>query len=222
MPRDARIVCSGVPYHVTQRGNFKMDIFEEDADREKYLDFFKHYKEQFKVKLYAWCLMSNHVHFIVEPSTEKGLADLFKFTHMRYSQYFNRKKGSHGHLWQGRFFSCALDNDHLYEAMRYVELNPLRAGIVQRIDAYHWSSMKEHLGGKGKIQLDNVKKYLEIEDWKEYLREKGDEEIINNIRKRTKIGKPLGDAKFIKKMEKLSGKKFIYRKSGRPKKNINK
>ncbi len=218
MPRAARIVCIGVPYHVTQRGNFRMDIFEEDADREKYLEFFKQYKEQFKVKVYAWCLMSNHVHFIVEPTTEKGLAELFKFTHMRYSQYFNRKKGAHGHLWQGRFFSCALDNDHLYEAMRYVELNPLRAGIVQRIDGYSWSSVKEHLNGKGKMTLDAVTNYLEIDDWKEYLREKGDDELINNIRKRTKIGKPLGDAKFIKKMEKLSGKKFTFRKNGRPKK----
>ena len=220
MPRDARVVCAGVPYHVTQRGNFRMNIFEEEADREKYLEYFMMYREKFEVRVYAWCLMSNHVHFIVEPATENGLAELFKFTHMRYSQYFNKKKGSFGHLWQGRFFSCPLDNEHLYEAMRYVELNPLRAGIVNRIDGYQWSSMKEHLNGKGKMRLDDVNKHLEIDDWKEYLREKADEELVKNIRNKTKVGKPLGDAKFIKKIEKLTGKSFTFRKSGRPKKEI--
>ena len=89
---------------------------------------------------------------------------------------------------------------------------------MNRIDGYYWSSMKCHLNGKGKLLLDSIDKYLQIDDWKAYLREKGDEELINNIRKRTKIGKPLGDAKFIKKMEKLSGKKFTFRKNGRPKK----
>ena len=82
----------------------------------------------------AWCLMSNHVHFVVEPSTEDGLAKVFNNTNMRYSQYFNRKRGLAGHLFQGRFFSCVLDSDHLYEAMRYVELNPLRAGVSTRPD----------------------------------------------------------------------------------------
>ncbi len=220
MPREARVVCVGVPYHVTQRGNFRMNIFEEDVDREKYLEFFLMYKAEFGVKVYAWCLMSNHVHFIVEPSTERGLADLFKFTHMRYSQYFNKKRGVVGHLWQGRFFSSALDSDHLYEALRYVELNPLRAGIVNRIDGYVWSSMKEHLTGKGKLRLDDVSEHIEIEDWRAYLREKADEELVNNIRKKTKVGKPLGDSKFIKRIEKLTGRSFSLGKGGRPKKVV--
>ena len=84
MPRDARVVCADVPYHVTQRGNYRQDIFEEDEDREKYMEFFMMNLEKFDVKLYAWCLMNNHVHFIVEPSTEDGLANLFRFAHMRY------------------------------------------------------------------------------------------------------------------------------------------
>ena len=104
--------------------------------------------------------------------------------------------------------------------MRYVELNPLRAGIVNRIDGYQWSSMKEHLNGKGKMRLDDVNKHLEIDDWKECLREKADEELVKNSRNKTKVGKPLGDAKFIKKIEKLTGKSFTFRKSGRPKKEI--
>ena len=132
MPRDARVVCAGDPYHVTQRGNYRQDIFDEEEDREKYMEFFMMYREKFNVKLYAWCLMSNHVHFVVEPSTETGLANLFRFAHMRYSQYFNKKKGASGHLFQGRFHSSPLDKEHLYEALRYVELNPLRAGLITK------------------------------------------------------------------------------------------
>ena len=218
MPRDARVVCAGVPYHVTQRGNYRQDIFEEEEDREKYMEFFMMYLEKFEVKLYAWCLMSNHVHFIVEPSTEDGLANLFRFAHMRYSQYFNRKKGASGHLFQGRFHSSPLDADHLYEALRYVELNPLRAGIVSRVDGYKWSSMKTHLTGKGKYPLSSVNKYLEIHDWKEYLKEKADEEILKTLRSRAKTNRPAGDAKFIKKIEKLTGRTLTFNKKGRPKK----
>ena len=218
MPRDARVVCAGVPHHVTQRGNYRQDIFDEEEDREKYMEFFMKYREKFNVKLYAWCLMSNHVHFVVEPSTEKGLADLFKFTHMRYSMYFNRKKRASGHLFQGRFYSSPLDADHMYEALRYVELNPLRAGIISRVDAYKWSSMKMRLTGKGKYALSSVHEYVEIDDWKAYLKEKCDEEILKTLRERTRTNRPSGDVKFIKKIEKLSGQTFNFSKKGRPKK----
>lgn len=218
MPRDARVVCAGVPYHVTQRGNYRQDIFEEDADREKYMEYFMLYKEQFNVKLYAWCLMDNHVHFIVEPITEDGLANLFRFAHMRYSQYFNRKKGASGHLFQGRFHSSPLDTEHLYEALRYVELNPLRAGLITRIDGYKWSSMRTHLTGKGKYPLSSVQECLEINDWKQYLKEKANEEIIKTLRARAKTNRPAGDSKFIKKIEKMTGKTFNFNKKGRPRK----
>ena len=218
MPRIARVVCSDTPYHVTQRGNYRQDIFEEEADREKYMEFFIFYKEKYKLKLYAWCLMSNHVHFVVEPSTEDGLAKVFNNTNMRYSQYFNRKRGLAGHLFQGRFFSCVLDSDHLYEAMRYVELNPLRAGVSSRPDAYKWSSARKHLTGKGDIVLNDVSKHLEIDNWRAYLKEKMDEEIVKRIRANTKTGRPAGDDKFVQKIEKKTGMNFNFKKVGRPKK----
>jgi putative transposase len=162
--------------------------------------------------------MSNHVHFVVEPSTEDGLAKVFNNTNMRYSQYFNRKRGLAGHLFQGRFFSCVLDSDHLYEAMRYVELNPLRAGVSRRPDAYKWSSARKHLTGKGDIVLNDVSKHLEIDNWRAYLKEKMDEEIVKRIRANTKTGRPAGDDKFVKKIEKKTGMNFNFKKVGRPKK----
>jgi putative transposase len=137
---------------------------------------------------------------------------------MRYSMYFNRKKKAAGHLFQGRFFSSPLDSEHLYEALRYVELNPLRAGIISRVDGYKWSSMKMRLTGKGKYALSSVHEYVEIDDWKAYLKEKSDEEILETLRERTKTNRPAGDSKFIKKIEKLSGKTFNFNKQGRPKK----
>jgi putative transposase len=219
MPREARIGCAAYPYHVTQRGNFEMNVFEDDQDKEQYMEFFMLYKKKYNVKLYAWCLMDNHVHFIVEPSTEKGLAQLFSFTHMRYSQYFNKKKGVKGHLWQGRFLSCPLDVGHLYEAVRYVELNPTRAGMVKKIGSYRWSSLLMHLNGKGEFPLSPISKYLEIDNWEEYLNEKVNHDVLNTIRNSTKSNRPAGNSKFISKLEKLTGRSFSFNKKGRPKKS---
>ena len=182
MPRSARIVIPDVPYHVTQRGNYRQNVFEEDIDRENYLNWFQEYAQKYKVKLYAWCLMTNHVHFVVEPSSEKGLAELFKNTQMRYSQYFNKKQKVFGHLWQCRFFSCPLDNDHLYEALRYVELNPLRAGMAQTVYDYKWSSARDHLFRTNKVVLDSITPYLKIEDWAAYLLEEVNQELVTNLR----------------------------------------
>ena len=163
--------------------------------------------------------MDNHVHFVVEPTTETGLAALFSYTHMRYSQYFNKKKGVKGHLWQGRFFSCPLDVEHLYDAVRYVELNPMRARMVKRLGGYRWSSLLMHLKGKGEFELSPISDYLEIDNWKEYLNEKVKDEVIQTIRSSTKRNRPAGNSKFIEHLEKLTGRSFSFKKKGRPKKN---
>ena len=104
------------------------------------------YSEQFKLKIYAYCLMTNHVHFIAVPEKPESLAMTFKYAHMRYSNYFNKKNKSSGHLWQGRFYSCALDDSHAVAAVRYVERNPVRALMVDLPWEYEWSSSGEHTG----------------------------------------------------------------------------
>jgi putative transposase len=218
MPRESRVVCAHYPYHVTQRGNYRQDVFDDDEDREIYMRFFMEYKKKFKVKLFAYCLMDNHVHFIVEPSTEDGLAKLFSVVHMRYSKHYNKKKGSRGLLWQGRFFSCPLDVEHLYEAIRYVELNPIRAHLVNRLDSYDWSSLKFHLKGKGLHPVDSISKYLQIDDWRAYLKEKVREDILSMVKERTKANRPAGSSSFISKLESISGKKVNLTPKGRPKK----
>jgi putative transposase len=162
--------------------------------------------------------MDNHVHFVVEPKKEDSLAMLFKYTHMRYSMYFNKKKGAHGHLFQGRFFSCVLDEEHLYQAIRYVELNPLRANMVLNLEDYYWNSAYFRLTWNTAYKLDSIDNYFEITDWKTYLQEPLDEEKIAQLRTHTKTGRPLGNEKFIQKLEKKLGIKISIEKPGRKRK----
>jgi len=140
MPRHSRIVIPDIPHHVTQRGNYRQPIFDSDSDYEKYSSWFNEYAVRYRLEVLAYCLMSNHVHFIVVPSKEETLARVFNTVHMRYAQYVNKRLKATGHLWQGRFFSCILDDKHLYRAIRYVENNPVRIKVVKKAWLYKWSS----------------------------------------------------------------------------------
>lgn len=146
MPRHARVVFEGVAHHITQRGNYRQNIFEDDADRKKYLQLVGEYSEKYKTKIFAYCLMTNHVHFIAAPTKPDSLALTFKYANMRYSKYFNFKNKRLGHLWQARFYSCPLYGNHAIEAVRYVERNPVRANLVGLPWEYEWSSAAEHVG----------------------------------------------------------------------------
>jgi len=101
MPRIARIVAVGFPHHITQRGNYKQEIFEDEFDRREYLEYIAAESRKYNVEILAYCLMTNHVHFILVPQEESSLGQVFKYTNMKYSSYFNRKKGEPGHLFQG-------------------------------------------------------------------------------------------------------------------------
>ena len=130
MPRIARVVVPGVPHHVTQRGNRREDIFFRDADRRRFLQLFLEYSQKHGLATLAYCLMTNHVHFVCIPHRPQTLADTFKPVNLRYAQHVNWTQNLSGRLWQGRFFSCALDDEHLWAAIRYVERNPVRAKMV--------------------------------------------------------------------------------------------
>jgi putative transposase len=217
MPRIARIVAPGYPYHVTQRGNYQQPIFDEEDDFRQYLQWLKQYADKYSLNIWAYCLMTNHVHFVCIPIKEDSLARTFNTLHMRYSQYFNHKKRLKGHLWQGRFYSCILDERHVYTAVRYVENNPVRAGIVKKPQGYAWSSARAHVN-REKDSLLSRDCYLEeeIEDWLKYLRENEDEQIIKNIKKCSMTGRPCGDDSFINKLEKLFGRRLRALPWGRP------
>jgi len=221
MPRTARIVISDLPYHITQRGNYRQDIFQDDEDRLSYLSWVNDYSKKYKLSIFAYCLMDNHVHFIVIPRKEDSLAKVFSISHMRYSQYFNKKKNASGHLWQGRFYSCVLDGDYLVAALRYVERNPVRAGIVRKPWRWRWSSAGVHVGqGDGVINLENITTLIDTtaEEWKEYIDSDENEEEVEGIRKHTLLGRPLGTKDFIAKLGKRIGRVLSVLPRGRPRK----
>jgi putative transposase len=216
MPRIARAVAVGFPHHVTQRSNRGDFVFEDDGDYLKYLEWLRQYSAKAAFEIQAYCIMSNHVHFIGIPINEDSLSRTFNVLHMRYSQYFNRKKKLKGHLWQGRFYSCALDEGHLYAAIRYVENNPVRAGIVVSAEDYRWSSAKGHVSGEGNENVSRESYLFEkIQDWAAYLNNE-DNEMVGKLRKSTLTGRPCGASGFIGEMESLLHRNLHAASVGRP------
>jgi putative transposase len=138
MARLARVVAVGVPHHVTQRGNARQFILACDADRSVYLDLLRQSISLHGVEVIGYCLMSNHVHLVVVPHEADGLGLALKNAHGRYAAYWNATHHSTGHVWQGRYYSCPLDEPHLWEALRYTELNPVRAPSPHRTDGWLW------------------------------------------------------------------------------------
>lgn len=218
MPRAARIVAVGYPHHITQRGNRNQNVFNKDLDYRRYLKWLERYRNEYGLSILAYCLMPNHVHFAAVPRKEVSLAKTFSVCHTLYSQYFNKKSNASGHLWQGRFYSCILDEKHLYAAIRYIENNPVRAKLVKSAEEWKWSSAKYHLNKEmGILSLDEPGDFITIYDWKAYLQNE-DDKIIQKIRVNTSTGKPLGDNFFISKLERLLGKRIKPLQRGRPKK----
>ncbi len=149
MARQARIVIPDVPHHVTQRGNNRQDVFFTDDDRRLYLAVLQERCAAAGVRVLAYCLMNNHVHLIVVPPDEGSLAAAVGRTHFLYAQAINHLHGRSGHLWQGRFYSCPLDETHLWRAAAYVERNPVRSRLVRRAWKWPWSSAAVHVGAAG-------------------------------------------------------------------------
>jgi len=219
MSRIARVVIPGIAHHVTQRGNYQQKIFHRDFDREQYLLWIKQYSDKYKLKFWAYSLMDNHVHFIVVPQYAYSMARTFNQAHMRYSQYINWMMGKRGHLWQGRFYSCPLDDAHLYAAVRYVENNSVRAGLVERAEDYHWSSALSHIKGiKDAILSNDLPLLRDIVDWREYLRTSDDSVVIERLRKCTSTGRPAGSASFVRNAERQLGRHLFPQPTGRPRK----
>ena len=220
MARIARVVAVDYPHHLTQRGNNRQAIFNDDEDRRKYLSFIDNYSRKYKLTILAYCLMPNHVHFIGVPEKLESLAKTFNFAHMRYAQCFNKKTRSCGHLWQGRFYSCILDEGHLLMAARYIECNPIRAAMVKKAWEWKWSSAGYHIGVEKNsiIRMGNLFDYIDFSqrEWKEYLQMAENDKVITKLRKYTKTGLPLGTEEFVKKLEAKVGKTLRFVPRGRP------
>lgn len=221
MPRVARIVLPGVPHHVTQRGNNRQDVFFVDDDREVYLNILRDQSDRFGLKIIGYCLMANHIHLVAIPSGEGSLAKAIGRTDFLYTQHVNRLHGRSGHLWQNRFYSCALDEVHLWRALCYVERNPMRAGLVRRAWDYPWSSAGAHTGGadaSGVLDLAEWARLWTPGKWQAELRSPEDAEGVSRIRLNTHRGRPLGSDRFLSKLEHRLGRRLRPLPVGRPRK----
>jgi putative transposase len=219
MPRVARVVIAGLPYHITQRGNRREKVFFRDKDYQQYLKWLKEYSKELGLEVYAYCLMSNHVHLVAVPHREDSLVRVFKPLHMRYAQFINRRRSWKGHFWQGRFYSCPLDETYLWTAVKYIERNPVRARLVRYAQNYDWSSASAHCGKRSDSLLSAHLPLLgEIADWEEWLREEEDSEAVALLRRNTGKGIPCGSDSFIRRLEGMLKRFLHFRPQGRPRK----
>ena len=148
MARLARVVAPGLPHHITQRGNRRQQTFFCDEDYQSYVELMGQWCGVHEVEILAYCLMPNHVHLIAVPQSADGLRRAIGEVHRRYTRMVNFREGWRGHLWQGRFASFVLDEPYLLTAARYIELNPVRAGLIETPSRYRWSSAAAHVRGK--------------------------------------------------------------------------
>jgi len=189
-------------------------------DRIVYLELLRKRCEKYGLEILGYCLMTNHIHLVAAPQQEDSLANAIGQTHFLYTQYINRMHGRSGHLWQSRFYSCALDELHFLKAMRYIECNPVRAKIARVPWSYRWSSAAAHVGkadGAGLLNLSKWQDIIDPEKWMKLLRQTLEDYEVASLQANTHTGRPLGSDRFISKFEHLLGRRLRPLPVGRPK-----
>lgn len=216
MARLARLVVPDVAHHVTQRGNRRQPVFFSDKDYAAYRDLVAAACATHDVRCLAWCLMPNHVHLILVPTTEDGLRAAIAETHRRYSWIVNRRQEWQGHLWQDRFASFPMDEPHLVACARYVELNPVRAGLARFAEDWPWSSARVHLGLGDDGITDRRPLADRVDDWAAWLAGGETEHERDRIRAHIRSGRPLGGERFLRRLEMATGRSLLPKRRGRP------
>jgi putative transposase len=229
MPRPPRITISNLPFHVLDRGNNRQVVFRDEQDFIYFLKLLKKYKKELKFKLYHFCLMPNHIHMIIEPTVDGSLPKIMMRLTLSYSSYFNKKYKGVGHVWQGRYKSSLIDKeDYFIWCGLYVEMNPVRAGLVARPEDWRWSSYCFYAFGErnplieGLIDLDPY--YLKLgkdfperqKNYRENIERVEEEKFLKNIRKQLDEG-VFGKPDFIWEMKEKFKIKSL-RPRGRPRK----
>jgi len=215
MARMARLVVPGYPHHVTQRGNRRQKTFFCYADYQYYRELLLRYCSDCKTEVWAYCLMPNHVHLVMVPSTEDGLRAALGEAHRRYTQHVNFREGWRGHLWQERFHSFVMDETYLLATVRYVERNPVAANLCHCPEDWPWSSASAHLSGVDDGLVKVAPMLSRVEDWRRYL-SAGEVCAVDDavIQKHSRTGRPLGKTQFVTELESLTGRVLAPRKPG--------
>jgi putative transposase len=199
-----------------QRGSNRMDVFLDSEDWEFFLATLQGYVTQTRTQVWAWCLMSNHFHLLLVPAGSEGMAKALHGVTLRYAQHFNGKYHRCGRLWQNRYYSTPLDpKTHLRTVARYIERNPVRAGIVLQAEDWRWSSARAHTRGEQDVLLTQPDRLAasEREAYRQYVNEPGDE---NEIRRATSTGRPMGGTDFVARLESILGRRLAALPRGRP------
>jgi putative transposase len=210
-------VFPNVPHHVTQRGNHREQVFFANGDPEAYLALLHAYACRQHMDVVAYCLMPNHVHLVVVPSDTKGMHSALRAVHSQYAQRVNRMRSLTGHLWQGRYFSSPLDENYFLNAVRYVECNPVRAGLVARAENYAWSSAAAHCGIRHDPIIAKQSRWPAlrgIADWSRWLCEGIPSVTQETLRLHGIRNLPCGASEFIAALGEAAGKDLTYRKRG--------
>ena len=219
MARLPRIVVPEMPHHIWHRGNRKCIVFCDDIDRKTYLRMLREQCIKLSIRIWAYALMTNHIHRVAVPPLAESLSICLQNAHGAYADYFNTRHGTVGHLWQGRFKASVLDEAYLWNAVRYVERNPVRAGMVRLAEDYRWSSAAAHCGLREDPLLSNDLLMLsQIPEWSAWLRDELPVEKMKLLRTRTHTGRPCGDDDFIRNMGAKIGRVLTPSKPGPKKK----
>lgn len=218
MPGMARVVIPGCPHHITQRGNHRQKVFFSQRDYEMYLKLMHKYFGKYKLTPIAYSLMPNHVHHAAIPALANSLAKGVGLLHNDYSRWLQIQRDQTGHLWQNRFYSNPMDDMHCWMTLRYIELNPVRAGLVQYPWEWPWSSARAHITGvdeTGMLDMELWARQFDKISWKKFLLEGLDKtEEMEQIRLANGTGRPLGSDSFIRSLEKVVGRALFPKKRG--------
>ena len=225
MPRRARLSLPGIPWHIIQRGNNRSVCFHAEEDYQFYLHYLKEFADKFDCAVHAYVLMTNHIHLLLTPAREDSVGLLMKHLGQRYVQYINRTYKRSGTLWEGRFRSClAQSEDYVLACYRYIELNPVRAGMVMKPQDYRWSSFHANGLGKASALISPHDEYRRLghaeaerrEAYRALFRAHVDEALVEEIRIATNGNYALGNKRFQAKVETALGRRAVRGISGRP------
>ncbi|MCK5524510.1 MAG: transposase [Thiomargarita sp.] len=225
MARFNRIAPVGVTEHILHRGNNRQDCFVEEEDMKAYLSWLTEYSVKYKVDVHAWVLMSNHVHLLCTPHEPEAISKMMQSMGRMYVRYFNNTYQRSGTLWEGRYKSCLIESKaYLLELYRYIELNPVRAGMVNEPSEYFWSSYQcNGFGKKSQLQTPHElykalgrSKKKRLENYQLLLDIDVEEVLLCDIRKSINKGLALGSVRFTNQIEKLTGKRVTQAQRGRP------
>jgi putative transposase len=225
MARISRLVIPHQPHHIIQRGNDRQVIFREDEDCHAFLGWMLEASRQFNVAIHAYVLMGNHLHLLASPSDTKGLARMMQWVGRFYVPYFNRKYDRSGTLWQGRFKTSVIESEQYFMlCSRYIELNPVRAGIAAQVSGYRWSSYAHHVGDKSDPLIVDHPLYWALGNtpfereavYRQWMAQAIVQEDVDKLRQAVQKGWALGSEQFQIDLENRTNRRVRPAKKGRP------